>query len=125
MPSPPFRADHVGSLLRPPELLQARADHQARKIDAAALRAAEDKAIRDGIALQQSLGLKGITDGEMRRGSWHMDFLYQIGGVGHSDHRLHIEFKNEAGTVEFSPTAHRGSGKLRLDTPLFGDDFAF
>jgi len=122
---PPFRADHVGSLLRPPELLKARADYQAGKIDAAALREAEDKAIRDGVALQQRLGLKGITDGEMRRGSWHMDFLYQIGGVGHSDHRLHIEFKNEAGTVEFSPTAHRVSGKLALDKVIFGDDFAF
>src|SRR5580700_1163274 len=125
MPSPPFRADHVGSLLRPPELLRARADHQAGKIDAAALRAAEDKAIRDGVALQQGLGLKGITDGEMRRGSWHMDFFYQIGGVGHSDHRLHIEFKNEAGTVEFSPTAHRINGKLTLDETIFGGDFAF
>jgi 5-methyltetrahydropteroyltriglutamate--homocysteine methyltransferase len=125
MPNPPFRADHVGSLLRPPELLRARADHQAGRLDAAALRAAEDKAIRDGVALQQGLGLKGITDGEMRRGSWHMDFLYQIGGVGHSDHRLHIEFKNEAGTVEFSPTAHRVSGKLALDKVIFGDDFSF
>jgi 5-methyltetrahydropteroyltriglutamate--homocysteine methyltransferase len=122
---PPFRADHVGSLLRPPELLRARADRQAGKIDAAVLRATEDKAIRDGVSLQQGLGLKGITDGEMRRGSWHMDFLYQIGGVGHSDHRLHIEFKNEAGTVEFSPTAHRVSGKLALDKVIFGDDFAF
>jgi 5-methyltetrahydropteroyltriglutamate--homocysteine methyltransferase len=123
--APPFRADHVGSLLRPPELLAARADHQVGRIDAAALRAAEDKAIRDAVALQQSLGLKGITDGEMRRGSWHMDFLYQIGGVGHSDHRLHIEFRNAAGVVEFTPTAHRVNGKLRLDKTIFGDDFAF
>jgi len=125
MANPPFRADHVGSLLRPPELLKARADCETGWIDAAALRAAEDKAIRDAVALQRDLGLEGITDGEMRRGSWHMDFLYQIGGVGHSDHRLHIEFKNEAGTVEFSPTAHRVSGTLTLDKTIFGDDFAF
>jgi methionine synthase II (cobalamin-independent) len=122
---PPYRADHVGSLLRPPELLKARAEHQAGRMPAAELRAAEDQAIRDGVKLQRDLGLKGITDGEMRRGSWHMDFLYQIGGVGHGDQRLHIEFKNEAGTVEFSPTAHRVSGKLRLDKVIFGDDFAF
>src|SRR6185312_2379320 len=92
---PPFRADHVGSLLRPPELLKARADRQAGHISAAGLRTVEDRAIRDGVKLQRDIGLRGITDGEMRRGSWHMDFLYQIGGVAHSDHRLHIEFKNE------------------------------
>jgi 5-methyltetrahydropteroyltriglutamate--homocysteine methyltransferase len=122
---PPFRADHVGSLLRPTELLKARAEHQAGRLSAAELRAAEDRAIRAGIELQRDLGLKGVTDGEMRRGSWHMDFLYQIGGVTHGDQRLHIEFKNEAGTVEFSPTAHRVNGKLSLDKTIFGDDFSF
>jgi 5-methyltetrahydropteroyltriglutamate--homocysteine methyltransferase len=123
--TPPFRADHVGSLLRPPELLKARAEHQASRLSATELRALEDKAIRDGVKLQRELGLKGITDGEMRRGSWHMDFLYQIGGVIHSDQRLHIEFKNEAGTVEFSATAHRVAGKLSLDKVIFGEDFSF
>jgi 5-methyltetrahydropteroyltriglutamate--homocysteine methyltransferase len=123
--APPFRVDHVGSLLRPPALLKARADHQTGRIPAAELRAAEDTAIHDAVKLQRDIGLHGITDGEMRRGSWHMDFLYQIGGVAHSDHRLHIEFKNDAGTVEFSPTAHRVAGKLRLDKTIFGEDFAF
>jgi 5-methyltetrahydropteroyltriglutamate--homocysteine methyltransferase len=122
---PPFRADHVGSLLRPAELLKARAEHQAGRLSAAELRATEDQAIRAGIELQRDLGLKGVTDGEMRRGSWHMDFLYQIGGVTHGDQRLHIEFKNEAGTVEFSPTAHRVNGKLSLDKTIFGEDFSF
>ena len=122
---PPFRADHVGSLLRPPELLKARAEHLAGRVSAADLRTVEDRAIRDAVKLQRDLGLKGVTDGEMRRGSWHMDFLYQIGGVSHSDHRLHIEFKNDAGTVEFSPTAHRISGRLGLDKVIFGDDFSF
>ena len=123
--TPPFRGDHVGSLLRPAELLKARADREGGRISAAELRAAEDQAIRDAVKLQRDLGLRGITDGEMRRGSWHMDFLYQIGGVSHSDHRLHIEFKNEAGTVEFSPTAHRVTDKLSLDKTIFGEDFAF
>jgi 5-methyltetrahydropteroyltriglutamate--homocysteine methyltransferase len=122
---PPFRADHVGSLLRPPELLKARAAHAAGSLSAAELRVAEDQAIRAAVALQRDLGLKGVTDGEMRRGSWHMDFLYQIGGVGRSDHRLHIAFQNEVGTVEFSPTAHRINGKLGLDKVIFGEDFAF
>jgi 5-methyltetrahydropteroyltriglutamate--homocysteine methyltransferase len=121
----PFRADHVGSLLRPPELLKARAEHEAGRLFAAELRGAEDAAIRDGIKLQRDLGLQGVTDGEMRRGSWHVDFLYQIGGVSRGAHRLHIAFKNEAGTVEFSPTAHRVTGKLGLDKVIFGEDFAF
>src|SRR5205823_10290854 len=77
---PPFRADHVGSLLRPPELLRARAESQAGRLSAAELRAAEDKAIGDAARMQAELGLRGVTDGEFRRGSWHMDFLYQIGG---------------------------------------------
>jgi 5-methyltetrahydropteroyltriglutamate--homocysteine methyltransferase len=125
MAAPPFRADHVGSLLRPPELLKARADFQAGRIDAAALRTAEDRAIRDAVKLQRDLGLRGITDGEMRRGSWHMDFLYQIGGVAKTDRLLNIEFQNEAGTIAFSPTAHRVAGKLSLDKTIFGEDFSF
>jgi 5-methyltetrahydropteroyltriglutamate--homocysteine methyltransferase len=121
----PFRADHVGSLLRPPELLRTREEHQAGRLSAEELRRAEDAAIRDAVRMQQEIGLQGVTDGEFRRGSWHMDFLYQIGGVGKSDQTLRIQFKNEAGTVEFAPTAHRVGGKLRLDKTIFGDDFAF
>jgi 5-methyltetrahydropteroyltriglutamate--homocysteine methyltransferase len=75
--------------------------------------------------MQAELGLKGVTDGEFRRGSWHMDFLYQIGGVAKTDRVLHIEFKNEAGTLEFSPAAHRVAGKLTLDKTIFGEDFAY
>jgi 5-methyltetrahydropteroyltriglutamate--homocysteine methyltransferase len=122
---PPFRADHVGSLLRPPAVLRARAEHQAGRLSSVALRQAEDAAIRDAARMQAEIGLHGVTDGEMRRGSWHMDFLYQIGGVIHSDRRLQIEFKNEAGTVEFSPTAHRVAGRLTLEKPIFGEDFAY
>src|ERR1700720_4572077 len=102
--APPFRADHVGSLLRPSELLKARADHQAGRIDAAALRAAEDRAVRDAVKLQRDIGLQGITDGEMRRGSWHMDFLYQIGGVKKVQDNLNVRFQNEKGAIEFTPS---------------------
>ena len=79
--TPPFRADHVGSLLRPKSLLDARAEHEAGRLSAEQLRAEEDAAIRDVVALQQEVGLRAITDGELRRGSWHMDFIYEIGGV--------------------------------------------
>ena len=124
-PTPPFRADHVGSLLRPPELLRARAEREQGRISAEELRAAEDRAIGDVVRMQRELGLLGVTDGEFRRGSWHMDFLYQIGGVAKTDRRLVIQFKNEAGTLEFSPAAHRVGGKLTLDKTIFGEDFAY
>ena len=77
---PPFRADHVGSLLRPPALLAARERFAAGTLDADGLRAAEDAAIRDVVAMQEEIGLQSATDGEFRRTSWHMDFIYQLGG---------------------------------------------
>jgi 5-methyltetrahydropteroyltriglutamate--homocysteine methyltransferase len=125
MSCPPFRADHVGSLLRPPELLRARAEHEAGRLSAEELHRVEDEAIRAVVRMQEEIGLQGVTDGEFRRGSWHMDFIYQIGGVTRTDQRLEIRFRNEAGTVEFAPTAHRVSGRLKLEKTIFGDDFAF
>jgi 5-methyltetrahydropteroyltriglutamate--homocysteine methyltransferase len=122
---PPFRADHVGSLLRPPELLEARAEHQAGRLSAEELRHVEDAAIRDAVRMQEEIGLEGVTDGEFRRGSWHMDFIYQIAGVTKAEQPLSIQFRNESGTLEFSPTAHRVSGKLGLEKTIFGDDFVF
>src|SRR5262245_48400084 len=76
---PPFRADHVGSLLRPPALLAARERAERGEIDAAGLRAAEDEAIAAAVRLQEDVGLKAITDGEFRRTYFHIDFLEQIG----------------------------------------------
>jgi len=125
MSGPPFRADHVGSLLRPEPLLAARAEYEKGWITAATLRDVEDDCIRRAADMQAELGLKGLTDGEFRRGSWHMDFLYQIGGVAKTDRLLNIQFKNEAGTLEFSPAAHRVAGKLTLDKTIFGEDFAY
>jgi 5-methyltetrahydropteroyltriglutamate--homocysteine methyltransferase len=125
MAGPPFRADHVGSLLRPDALLAARAEAERDWISAATLRRVEDDCIRQAVKMQAELGLQGVTDGELRRGSWHMDFLYQIGGVAKTDQLLHIQFKNEAGTLEFTPAAHRVSGKLTLDKTIFGEDFAY
>jgi len=122
---PPFRAEHVGSLLRPRPLLAARAEHEGDWIDAETLRGCEDVCIKKAVEMQSELGLKGVTDGEFRRGSWHMDFLYRIGGVEKTERRLNIAFKNPAGTIEFSPAAHQVGGKLRLDRTIFGEDFAF
>jgi 5-methyltetrahydropteroyltriglutamate--homocysteine methyltransferase len=105
--------------------LAARAEHEKGWITAETLRGCEDDCIKKAVAMQAELGLKGVTDGEFRRGSWHMDFLYQIGGVAKTERVLHIEFKNEAGTLEFSPAAHRVAGKLTLDKTIFGEDFAY
>jgi 5-methyltetrahydropteroyltriglutamate--homocysteine methyltransferase len=125
LPAPPFRADHVGSLLRPPELLRARAEHQAGRVAAEELRRVEDEAIRGAVRMQQEIGLRGVTDGEFRRGSWHMDFLYQIGGVAKTDQVLRIRFRNEAGPVEAALGAFRIGGKLTLDKTIFAEDFAY
>ncbi len=123
--TPPFRADHVGSLLRPPALKQARDAHKRGEITAAQLRTAEDAAIREVVKLQEDVGLQGITDGELRRGSWHMDFLYQIGGVTRVQDNLKVQFHNEKGDIEFTPSALKVTSRLKLDKCIFGDDFAY
>src|SRR5439155_10780416 len=110
---------------RPPPLLAARAEHEQDWISGDTLRRVEDDCIRQAVRLQAELGLQGVTDGEFRRGSWHMDFLYRIGGVAKTDQVLHIQFKNEAGTLEFTPAAHRVAGKLSLDKTIVGEDFAY
>jgi len=74
--TPPFRADHVGSLLRPPELLRAREGFAEGRVSAGELREAEDAAIRDVVRMQEDVGLRAATDGEFRRASWHIDFIY-------------------------------------------------
>ncbi len=78
---PPFRADHVGSILRTAPLKEARAKKAAGQIDAAALKAVEDAEICKIIAKQEEVGLQGVTDGEFRRAWWHYDFLSQLDGV--------------------------------------------
>ncbi len=82
MPKPPFRADHVGSLLRPPELREARARSKTGSLGAEALKEIEDRAIREAVAKQESIGLEAITDGEYRRDWWHLDFLTGFDGIG-------------------------------------------
>src|ERR1700757_1295699 len=123
--TPPFRADHVGSLLRPPELLDARDAYDAGRIGAGELRAVEDEAIRDAVKLQKDAGLLSATDGEFRRATWHMDFIYQIGGIEQAPGEIKVEFRNEQGTVEWTPAALHVTEKLHLDHTIFGDAFQF
>ncbi|MGZ4399690.1 MAG: 5-methyltetrahydropteroyltriglutamate--homocysteine S-methyltransferase [Gaiellaceae bacterium] len=123
---PPFRADHVGSLLRPRDLLQARDDFTRGRISEQELQEREDEAIRDVVRLQRDVGLQSATDGEFRRASWHMDFIYQLGGISKvMDASLKIQFRNEQGTIEFAPPSLRVDGKLHLEQTIFGDAFEF
>jgi 5-methyltetrahydropteroyltriglutamate--homocysteine methyltransferase len=121
--APPFRADHVGSLLRPPELLAARQARDEGRLSGEELRRVEDDAIRRAVRMQEDVGLRSATDGEFRRASWHMDFIYQLGGVTTADERLTVRFHNAAGDLEFTPAAHRIVDKVRLEHTIFGDAF--
>nr|BFE82077.1 hypothetical protein GCM10020093_046780 [Planobispora longispora] len=122
----PFRADHVGSLLRPERLLRARDDHAAGRLPAGRLREIEDEAIREAVRRQEEIGLRSATDGEFRRASWHMDFIYRLGGVApNPDERIAVKFVNARGGLEFTSAALRVHDRIRLDETIFADDFAF
>jgi 5-methyltetrahydropteroyltriglutamate--homocysteine methyltransferase len=119
---PPFRADHVGSLLRPPELKQARERAARGEIDRAALRAVEDKCIREVVALQESVGLQSITDGEFRRDWWHIDFLHGFDGVELAkDAYGDAKFKN----TDDQPPFMMVKKKIRRTRPSMLDHFKF
>jgi 5-methyltetrahydropteroyltriglutamate--homocysteine methyltransferase len=122
---PPFRADHVGSLLRPADLLKAREDHAAGRIDDAELKATEDASIEDVIRMQEEVGLQSATDGEFRRASWHMDFIYSIDGISRASDDLTIRFRNADGEIEFTPAALKVDDKLKVPEPIFGEHFRF
>jgi 5-methyltetrahydropteroyltriglutamate--homocysteine methyltransferase len=123
--APPFRADHVGSLLRPPALLRARDAHAAGEIDLAALRAAEDAAISDAVAMQERIGLQAATDGEFRRTSWHMDFIHRLGGIEKTDERIEVRMRGAAGDTSFTSAGIAVRSRLWLEEPIFADDFVF
>ena len=94
---PFFRADHVGSLLRPQKLLEARASWKGGKLTFEALQNIEDEAIREVVKLQENVGLKAITDGEFRRENWWIDFISQIEGIVISEPDVSSEFKTDGG----------------------------
>ena len=113
---PPFRADHVGSLLRPENLLDARARHAAGEIDDAELRGIEDEAIADVVRMQGDVGLRTATDGEFRRASWHMDFIYAIDGITKvTDQNIVVHFKNADGSLDYTPAGLHVDGPLSID----------
>jgi 5-methyltetrahydropteroyltriglutamate--homocysteine methyltransferase len=122
---PPFRADHVGSLLRPKRLLDARREHAEGGINDAQLREVEDAAILDVIKMQGDVGLQTATDGEFRRTAWHMDFIYQLGGIGKTEEHLAVEFRNADGTLKWSPPGLKVTEPIRLTKTIFGNDFTF
>jgi 5-methyltetrahydropteroyltriglutamate--homocysteine methyltransferase len=121
---PPFRADHVGSLLRPKELLKARVDRETGRISPVELRRIEDAAIRDVVRLQEEIGLQGVTDGEFRRTDWVIDFKYQLGGVQKLENVVKVPFETEDGKIDWQFVEYRVD-KLSLEHCIFGDDFKF
>ena len=122
---PPFRADHVGSLLRPQKLLDAREARKAGTLDAAGLRAVEDEAIKDAIKLQEDVGLEAITDGEFRRTWWHLDFLVSFANVEEIPPKVKVKFHTHEGDLEYEPPGFRVAGKLGHPRPIFVDHFKY
>jgi 5-methyltetrahydropteroyltriglutamate--homocysteine methyltransferase len=122
---PPFRADHVGSLLRPPALLAARERFRVGDLGAAELRGLEDDAVREAVARQESLGLMAATDGEFRRGLWHLDFLLSFTNVVAAPSPVSVRFHSEEGDRDRLPTALRIDGPLRRARPIVVDHFRF
>jgi 5-methyltetrahydropteroyltriglutamate--homocysteine methyltransferase len=106
-------------------LLTAREERRAGRISAEQLRAVEDDAIRSVVKMQHDAGLGSATDGEFRRASWHMDFIYQLGGIEKAPGELSVSFHNEQGDIEFTPAAIRVAEKVHLAAPIFAADFEF
>ncbi|MBS0322029.1 MAG: 5-methyltetrahydropteroyltriglutamate--homocysteine S-methyltransferase [Proteobacteria bacterium] len=121
---PPFRADHVGSFLRPPALLDARERFKAGTLDADGLRAAEDAAIRDIVRYQENLGLKGVTDGEFRRTYFHIDFLTQLAGVT-TKSGIAVTFHSAGGNLDFAPPVMTVADKVKHVKAIQRRDFEF
>ncbi|WP_315761948.1 5-methyltetrahydropteroyltriglutamate--homocysteine S-methyltransferase [Sphingomonas sp. Y38-1Y] len=122
---PPFRADHVGSLLRPAYLAEAREAFAAGTLPADAYVEVQNRAVREIIALQEDVGLIGITDGEARRDTWHMDYIYQIGGISKRETDMKVRFHNAGGDIEWTPAKLHVTDKLNLPSTIFADAFTF
>lgn len=125
MRKPPFRADHVGSFLRPAALLEARAAYRAGTIDGVALRAAEDSAIREVVTLQEDLGFQGITDGEFRRTYFHTDFLLQLDGIEEAG-GTQVKFHQHGGkALEYAPPVMKIAGTVTHSRDIQRADFEY
>ena len=121
---PPFRADHVGSFLRPKYLLEARAGFASGAITAEALREVEDRAIREIVTFQQDLGLRGITDGEFRRTYFHVDFLTQLDGVVEMG-GIPVKFHKADGDIDYAPPVMKVIDRVKRSRPIQRRDFEF
>ena len=117
----PFKFDIVGSFLRPEYLKKARKDYIEGKINKEELRNIEDKAITDLIVKQKNIGLPVITDGEFRRSSWHLDFMWGFNGVSHEKTKNGIPFHGEPALIDDTFII----GKISVDNHPFVEDFKF
>jgi 5-methyltetrahydropteroyltriglutamate--homocysteine methyltransferase len=122
---PPFRADHVGSLLRPQYLLEAREQRKRNEISAGELAQLEDRAIREAVKMQEDLGLRVATDGEFRRTLWHVDFLSSFANVAVVAGKIKVKFHTHEGDVERTPSTLAVTGRLARPRPIFVDHFKF
>jgi 5-methyltetrahydropteroyltriglutamate--homocysteine methyltransferase len=124
---PPFRADHVGSLIRPDALIKARERAEKKEISDAELRPIQQAAIREVVRLQEELGLKVVTDGEFNRHSWHRDFMLKFTNVQMMPSKLTVRFHSSEGERLHSPPTMQVTGKLARpkDSGIFVEDFKF
>ncbi len=123
--SAPYRADHVGSLLRPAELHAARDAAQAGRMSAPELKIVEDRCIRDVVALQEEAGLPAVTDGEFRRAFWHVDFLTGLEGIVATQSNYAIQFKGEDGSTAETRSMMVVKSKVRRTRPVMVDHFNY
>lgn len=126
MSTPPFRADHVGSFLRPPDLMEARRRRDQGEISDDDLREIEDGHIRGVVSSQEAVGLHGITDGEFRRLFFHVDFLEQLDGVTVEEGDFLATFRRDDGTeVGFKPPTMKVTSAIHHGHPIQGPDYDF
>jgi methionine synthase II (cobalamin-independent) len=121
--TPPFRADHVGSLLRPKKLLAARAACHAGTLPSAELRGIEDECVRSAVALQEGVGLRGITDGDFRRNDWFLDFMFAFEGITRTSDHARVPFSEG---IDFMAPIARVTGKVKCPAAgIMVEDFRF
>ena len=125
MTRPPFRADHVGSLLRPTELKDARERRKQGTITAERLREIEDKHIRNAVAMQEAAGLQSVTDGEFRRAFWHVDFLTGFEGIVATQGQYALKFHGEGGAESETRSMMVVNSKVKRTRPVAVEAFRF
>jgi 5-methyltetrahydropteroyltriglutamate--homocysteine methyltransferase len=122
---PPFRADHVGSLLRPPELKEAREKRKQGKIRSQELKQVEDRCIRTAVAMQEAAGLQSVTDGEFRRAFWHVDFLTGFEGIVATQGQYALKFHGEGGAESETRSMMVVNSKVKRTRPVAVEHFRF